>query len=214
MLSLYQTNEQGQQWLKQRLGIHATADRNPTVPIDIALANSVSLSCGKVMSLLEYPLKGTIYYFDAGCYRNTSEVLPMLARWIHDFVQRHPLQICLIDEQNSEPHDLSWKNVVNQEFSDAVLYCDDSIFYRISPQNNDINYIKELLRLTFSWFFCCAFIKSDNIVRTCKPQHNVSLADLQEATTNTMGLAVDAYDLEGLVIWTPKIDNITIENPF
>jgi hypothetical protein len=216
MLSLFKTGHEGMDWLVGRLDINAGSNSKTAMPIDSSLSSRLPLLQGQCLALLEYPLKGDLFKFDMGYYRDTTQLLPTLANWIQEYVQRDPSHLVLIDEQNSQIDDPSWIVPFNQdlqELTETALYCENSIFYRISHEDHP-DHINTLLRMTYQLFFCCAFVKTNNIIKSCEYQSKVWRKDIEDAFTDIRGAIVSAYDDEGLVIWTAKQNDVTVENPF
>lgn len=218
MLAIYELGTKGRDWLQQRLADHSGPNRDPTMPVTTALHalyGSVPLATGKTVGVLEDSSRGDLHAFEAGRGPDIGQDLPTVARWIHEFLSISPTHLCLVDEQWNSFGDPYWGNDGSVRFADAFLLCENSLLYRLSQANSTEDRVLDLVKHTYSFFFCCALVSCENgLVSRCPPGSQVTSKDVEEAVRDVRGLAVDAYDQDGLVVWTPRQSITSPNNPW
>lgn len=203
MLTQTKVGQRGENHFRQKLA--DSVDWTPALSVASAVSQAIQLPLGQIHAVVEATANCDLDNFEVACGNGGREAKKLLSKWIWDFIHASPTYICLIDEQQSEANDLSWQRDMLPSFADTVRFSGDSIFYYVSIKTISKEKISELVEATFWYPSYYAFvIDSDRVLDTHLPETEVSLDKLLEVTTHTSGLVTDAYDLEGLLIWTKQ----------
>ena len=213
MLTRTEGGQHGEQHIQQKLA--NSIEWTPSLPIASAIFQANILSQGKVYAVADWLPDCNRDNFEVWCGHGGNDVKKVLARWVWDFVRVSPEHVCLIDEQQSEANDVSWRSDMLPSFADTVRFSNGSIFYQLSSANITREAVSELVQATYWFNFCCAFVMdSDQILRDQPGGAEVSKESLVKAGSRTHRLVTDAYDLEGILVWTRDTDfeRATLDN--
>ena len=217
MISVDTLNDSALSWMEARVAEYADSQRTPTMPVAMGIRQNLSYKEGKVIAVTQSGFASVNLYnddFDRGIGNSGDEVIQALADWIYDFIQRNPNHLCLIDEQLSSPTDASWQNDMQERFAKAVLFSDNSIFYCISQENCDKEFVFDLIKSTYWFFFCCSLVNDHSKgLCGCPTKATVDPHQIKQAMSDVRGLVLNAFDLEGLIIWTRHNEFLTLSQP-
>lgn len=215
MLALYPLGERGLDHLEEKLQELSSAGRRPAIPVANVLNQKAIYNSGNVYALAQTPLPCNLDMFDSACGRGGEEVPSLLASWASDFLRRDSNHFCLIVEHSMEPTDPIWLNEVSSEMSDFSLLCDGAIVYYFSQQNYQQSDILKIISETYWFGFCLVLIACDtDCAAKLLTKNSITQDDLLQVIVNVKGIAVDAYDLEGAVVWTSTTQTTELRNPW
>lgn len=217
MITVDMLNDSALSWMEARVAEYSDSQRTPTMPVAISIHQNLPYKEGKAIAVTQSGFASVDAYddgFDRGIGNSNNEVIQALADWIYDFIQRSPTHLCLIDEQLSSPTDASWQNDMRKRFAKAVLFSDNSIFYCISQENCDKDFVFDLVNSTYWFFFCCLLVNDHNkVLSGCPVEATVNPHQIKRAVSDVRGLVLNAFDLEGLMIWTRHDELLTLSQP-
>jgi hypothetical protein len=99
-------------------------------------------------------------------------------------------------------------------FADTVRFSEASIFYCISSNTISHAKVSELVEATFWFPFYCTFvIDTDRVMEALRPEQEIPAEQLSKLSQYAPGFVTDAYDLDGLLLWT-KQEMLNLDNPF
>ncbi len=201
MLGFHPLGAVGLQRFNDELSIRS--DWNPTMPVSVAL-NGIDLEFGTVLALVETPVLGDIYAFDSWNGNGSEETVSTITRLICEYVHADPNHCCLIDEQLIGPSDPVWLNDLEPEFERSYLLCNNSILYCILRSNCNEDFIRKIVQNTFRHYSCFAQVECENELARTEPRNTLLQREIDEAVAHAQAIIVDAYDLEGCLIWIKK----------
>lgn len=214
MLKQIKIGQRGEQHIRQKLA--TSANRKPSLPIANAIFQANIVSMGQIYAIAEATSGCNLNDFKVTCGDGGKDVAELLSKWIWDFIHISPAHICLIDEPLSEPDDVNWRSEMLPPFADVVRLSSGSIFYYVSSKSmsESKEKILELVQSAFWYPSYYAFVvDSAEILGTQPAGAEVSEDDLLKVAIHTHGFVTDAYDLEGLLLWT-RLHSSTLDNPF
>lgn len=212
MLGLIEAGQNGRQHIQQKLA--ARAYWTPRLPTAIAFLNTNLLFSGYSFAVAEATPGCAAINFEAWHGNGGGDAKELLLNWIWEFINKSPTHICLIDEQESIASDPSWQDNMDETFVDTVRFSEGSIFYCVSSNTISQEKLRELIQSTFWFPFCCAFVvDTEKIMELSLHRQEFSEEQLFKLAQHTQGFVTDAYDLEGLLLWT-KQQAFSLDTPF
>ena len=211
MLVPIEAEQDGKQYIQQKIAISVSS--TPRLPTVMAFSEANLLSSGNSFAVAEATHNCDSKNFEAWCGNGGEEAKKLLTGWIWEFISVDSSHVCLIDETRSKPSDPSWQDMF-LSFASAVRFSDSSIFYYVSSNTISKEELSELVETTFWFPFYCLFVAApESITETLLILQEVAGEQLMDLVQYAQGLVTDAYDLEGLLIWT-KQQIVTLDNPF
>jgi hypothetical protein len=211
MLVPAEVGQNGKQHIQEKLA--KNVDSIPRLSVAMAFFSANILSTGYSFAVAQTTQNCNLNNFDEWCGSGGEEAKKLLAKWIWEFINKNSNYICLIDETQSKVSDPSWQNDMLLSFSDSVRSSESAIFYHVSSNTISQEKLSELVEATFWFPFYCIFITDTNRIMETLTSSKIPEEQLSILAKNARGLVTDAYDLEGLLLWT-KQQAFSLNNPF
>lgn len=207
-----EAGQNGKQHLQQKLAEAVTSPCR--LPVATAFFQANLLSAGYSFVAVEVTHTRDLNNFEAWCGDGGEDAKHLLSEWIWDFVSISPAHVCLIDETRSKASDPSWQADMLPLFAGTVRFSENAIFYHLSSSTISQEGVSEIVQSTFWFPFWCAFVVDDGrVLATPSPIQEIPAEQLLKVIPHSQGLVTDAYDLEGLLLWT-KQQAFGLDKPF
>lgn len=128
---------------------------------------------------------------------NTDEVL---ACHVQYYLRGGASRVCLLEDEAARPSDLYLKA------TEQILLFNEEILYWLSGQS-DLSNILRIIHQAKSWRFVCVMAHAKDLSLPLAPRQQIFDAQMRSVICETETLAVDAYDGEGFLIWSPLLMN-------